>query len=315
MISLKKVDGSIFPRALSLLPDLQDQYLQEEDWKILFNHRWERQEEYCGYGLFDEEELVGFIGLIFSLRKIAGEIHPICNLTSWVVKEPYRDHSLSLLLPVMRLEDYTITDLSASEGAFRILKRLGFKELDQSVTVVPCLPSGMRMLNTNPILSQDPDLIRKTLNPDDLEIYNDHVRNSSCNHFILQRQNRYCYIVASKVIYNTRIPYSFIHYVSHPEIFSSRSRSICTGIARSQKTNFVAIDSRHATCMNLPLFHYNISLWRSRLYKSPDLKPDQVDNLYSELVLLNFSTFPSPIPDRLNVLERIISARGRISSS
>ncbi len=47
-----------------------DAHLTPSDWRYLFEYRWDREEDYCGYGLFDGQKVTGFIGLIFSKRVI-----------------------------------------------------------------------------------------------------------------------------------------------------------------------------------------------------------------------------------------------------
>ncbi|MGL6340490.1 MAG: GNAT family N-acetyltransferase, partial [Waterburya sp.] len=109
MVSVKQVNLSMFPQFYPLLKEINPQ-LTEAEWYNVFAHQWYPEEKFCGYGLFDETEIVGFLGLIFSQRIINGQLENFCNLTSWIVKEPYRGRGISLFLALRKLmKDYTIT--------------------------------------------------------------------------------------------------------------------------------------------------------------------------------------------------------------
>ena len=119
MVSVKQVDLSAFDRFYPLLKELNSQ-LTEQEWYDVFNHQWHPERKGCGFGLFDGSEMVGFLGFIFSQRIINGQVEDFCNLTSWIVKEAYRGHGISLILSLRKLTDCTITDLSPTEGVVAI---------------------------------------------------------------------------------------------------------------------------------------------------------------------------------------------------
>ncbi|NER20247.1 MAG: hypothetical protein F6J96_05860 [Symploca sp. SIO1C2] len=290
MISVQKLDTSSFDKVYPLLRE-HDPSLAEHTWKSLFNYQWSREEEYCGYGLFDDQEAVGFIGLLFSQRVIADKVEHFCNLTTWFVKEQYRDCSLSMMLPILRLKDHTLTDLSASDGVIRISKRLGFQELDSRVRIL--FPSGIFgniVLSNNLQLTQDKDTISKTLKNNDLQLFQDHLLYPHCGHLLAYNSSGYCYIIYT-VVKNYKLSHCYIQYISNPELFSKSSLSIRAKIAKAGQTPIVVVDSRIVRGLKL-LFSYELPLQLTKLYKSNSLRAEQIDNLYSELMLLNFSTLP-----------------------
>jgi len=298
MISVQKLDTSSFDKVYPLLRE-HDPSLTEHTWKSLFNYQWSREEEYCGYGLFDDQEVVGFIGLLFTKRVIANKFQNFCNLTTWVVKEQYRDRSLSLMLPILRLKNHTITDLSASDGVIRISKRLGFQELDARVTVL--FPSGIlgsSLLFKNLQITQNQDIISKTLKDNDLQVFQDHLPYPHCGHLLAYNSSGYCYVIYT-VVKNHKLSHCYIQYISNPELFSKYSLVIRAKIAKGGHTPIVVVDSRIVRELKLP-FSYELPLQLTKLYKSNNLRAEQIDNLYSELVLLNFSTLPASFRELWN---------------
>jgi len=293
MIEVRRIERSMFQEVYPLLLDLNNPYLTETDWKRIFDYRWDREEDYCGYGLFDGREIVGFLGLIFSKRWIDNQMESFCNLTSWIVKEKYRDQSLALILPALKLKDHTLTDLSASDKVLRIMKRLGFRELESELKVL--LPYPLARGPSDVRLTQEQNEIESVLKGNDLKLFRDHENLTSCSHLLLYGPNGYCYLIYSTVKNVTKYSYNYIHYLSNPIRFREYHGVIRSKIISITKIPFIVVDSRLVRNVHLP-FSYTLSLTPPRLYRSAHLEPEQIDNLYSELVLLNFSTISTPVP-------------------
>lgn len=288
MVSVKQVNLSMFGQFYPLLREINPK-LSETEWYSLFSQSWHQSEEYCGYGLFDGSEMVGFLGLLFSQRNIDGQIENFCNLTSWIVKEPYRGQGISLMLSLRKLKNFTITDLSASDSSIAITKRLGFQELDTRMTVLPSIFGSIGRQQKLEIITEK-SLIQSQLNASELRLLEDHSLQSRCHHLLLEADNEQCYIIFT-VVKNTKFPYSYVQYLGDPKLFARYSLAIRQAIAKISGTSFVLIDQRllkgikPAFCFNLP-----IEVWK--LYKSSRLKPEQIDNLYSELLIIDFDPIP-----------------------
>ena len=269
-----------------------DPSLTEAAWSSIFNYKWEREQDYCGYCLFEGKEIVGFLGLIFSKRMVDDTIECFCNMTSWIVKEQYRGHSLSLLLPALRLKDHTITDLSPAKNVIRILERFGFKELDSRVKIL--LPTGIfgRDNSTgNCHISLDMNQIMGILNKKETRILKDHFNYPYISHLLAYNKNSYCYVIFT-IVRNPILSYCYIHHISNVKQFSIYSRMIRSKITKAGKTRFVLVDSRLVRGIKLP-FSFDLPIRFPKLYRSSSLRPEQIDNLYSELPLLNLNIIPS----------------------
>src|SRR5688572_12250300 len=84
-----------------------------ERWRSIFEFPWRNPEDHVGYALLDESDrVVGFAGFIYSRQRINGTEGTFCNITSWVVKDPYRSSALALVMPAVSRRDLTITNLT-----------------------------------------------------------------------------------------------------------------------------------------------------------------------------------------------------------
>jgi len=289
MIKVEKVDCANFRAINDILTDIWGTGSEDKGRKI-FEYQWERDENHCGLILMDGDKTVGFLGMIFSRRRINDKTEKFCNLTSWYVHKDYRSRAISMILSLHGMKDYTITDLTPAKHVYKIQNKLGFKDLDAEGRLL--LPFGRRLFQpkysvTN--LTHDLAAIGQKLERQDLKIFNDHKR-YPCFHFLLSGKDRYCYIIYSK-LRRKLIPYTHLHYISDPDLFALAYRDIRKSLLCHAKAYFLLIDSRLVKNKKLPV---SICLpYRApKQYMSSTLKPEQIDNLYSELVMLSLRTHP-----------------------
>lgn len=284
MVSLQKIEPSRFPEIYSLLRE-HNPRVSEDNWRKLFSYQWNQPSSYCGYGLFDEENAVGFLGLIFSQRHIAKQKELFCNLTTWVVKPNYRSHSLSLMMPVMRLSDYTITDLSATDGVAKISQRLGFQTLDTAVRVL--FPYSMTATEKVQLYS-DNEIAVLPLEATEPAVFADHQPYANCHQLVLQTRQGYCHVLYT-LNSHPILSYCHIQSISNAPLFERYQAAIRRRITRDTGIPLIVIDSRLVASIKLP-FSHQLPLDTPRLYRSQRLQPAQIDNAYSELILLDLRT-------------------------
>lgn len=289
MIRVEKIDCANYKDISDILTDFWGKG-NEEKWRRLFEPHWERDENYCGLALKDDDKTVGFIGMIFSRRRIDDKIEKFCNLTSWFVRKEYRSRALALLFPLFGMKNYTITDLTPTRKVYLIQNKLGFKDLDANGRIL--LPFGHRLFQTKytpPQMTHDLAAIERKLEGRNLKIFHDH-KHYPCSHFLLTDKDRYCYLIYTK-LKRKRIPYVHIHYISNLDLFELVYRDIRQSVLSHAGAYFLLIDSRLAKNRRLPL-SFCLPYRAPKQCLSSRLKPEQIDNLYSELVILNLRTHP-----------------------
>jgi hypothetical protein len=87
------------------------------------------------------------------------------------------------------------------------------------------------------------------------------------------------------------MPYCYIHYVSNKELFARRSVEIRRRLLKESRTRYAAIDRRQLPGVKLP-FSFDLPLAVKQLYRTRQVAPQDIDSLYSEVALLNLTTFP-----------------------
>lgn len=173
MVTLEKIQSSLFTNLHESFLREDDPLSNEQDWRNVFDYQWDTEFDHCGYALLDEGKVVGMIGMVFSDRLIAGVHRKFCNLHTWWVREDHRGRSLGLLRPVLKLNDYTITHFTPDREVRAITKRLGFSDLNSQLKILLPIGKDKRRLTDDQIL-YDEGVIESKLAARDKQILLDH---------------------------------------------------------------------------------------------------------------------------------------------
>jgi hypothetical protein len=228
----------------------------------------------------DGGRAVGFLGLLFSRPMIGGEIRPLANLTSWIVEEPYRKHSLGLLLPILKLP-HTLTDFTPSPDVYRLLARAGFHDLDSGYRFLFPLPRTTRRCR----IITEPDAVRPLLSDDERLRFDDH-QNLGLRFFLLHTPEGDC-IIALSSLSRKQPPYRLgeVLFLSSPDIFTMHSSELVSSLCRLLRVFTLFCDERflggRAVAGSI-----RRRLDPPRQFRSNSLKPEEISGLYSELAIM-----------------------------
>ena len=287
MITVEKLTASMFPEIHRTFLADDTPTVSRAQWEPLFTYPWAAQ-DHRGFVLADGSRIVGVLGMIFSERQIDGSSRRFCNLHNWWVDEAYRGKSLLLMRHALKLEDTTLTDLTPTPPVIEISKRLGFQELDTTARLL--LPTrrdptqdGLDGFE----ITDSEEVIEEVLDESDRAIFRDH-KAFELRHTVVRSDREYCYLVHARVTKHW-LPYCHVHYFSNAKLFERLQAPLRAYLLRSTGARFVALDARRISGMKLPV---GFDVRMRCLYRSPQVKPEQIDNLYSEVALLNLTTLP-----------------------
>lgn len=287
---LRKIIPDDFEAVYPVLKHFNHPRLGKDDWQRLFISYWDRTEDYVGYGLFDGERVVGFLGLIFSERVINQHRYKFCNLTSWIVEENHRNQSLSLLFPVLRLKDYTFTDFTASTNLIPLLTKLKFEILETHLVKIRPIPD-FQILNTSCFIELDRQRMQNYLDAENLKIYEDHVH-FNCIYVLIRAKEGNCFLIL-KTLGERRVSFlrilvhwGYVHYISHRDIFFRYINILTPKICLQLGLVGLLVENRF--CDGYSIKHgVSMEIRQSKLFKSSLLKRSDIDTLYSEIFILD----------------------------
>jgi len=264
--------------------------LNREERKKIFKDHWNAGMDNWGHVMLADDEIVGYLGYIMSNRFINGKEEKICNLTSWFVKEEFRNQSLQLMFPMLGFKKYTITNLTPNKDSFGVLEKFGFKPLETADKLI--LPTGFNFFSKKYKIVKNHKKVAELLSPEDLKLFNDHQKYDCIHTLIVDKKTKeYCYLISRK--FNTKnvgaskmpLPFLHIYYVGNQEMFSKSCNYIRPMLNLKYKVFFCIVGERY---LNETKIKHSKTLKRDvpSVYKSKNLERSQVDELYSELFIL-----------------------------
>jgi len=289
MFHVEKIQSHIFPLLYEAFLRDDDPLSDEQDWRNVFDYSFEKDEDHTGYALFDNDKVIGMIAMVFSKRIVNSQTHKFCNLHTWWVDENHRGRSLMLLKPVQRLSGYTVTHFTPCDRIRALTKRLGYTQLDNQLKVLLPYPFFGKLKKTAGTVEFDAEAIKSKLCERDARIYADH-QPYRLGHLVISDGTKHCYVLYSLVV-RRRMNYCHIQYVSDYKIYANQELAVRQALIDRHQVKFVVIDKRLVQGIS---FKRSFNFWSpaKAVYKSENLLPDQVDNLYSDVSFLRLTTFP-----------------------
>ena len=249
-------------------------------WTRAVSVPWKVEAPNHGFVLRDEQQVVGVYLAFYSDRMIAGQVERFCNLGAWCVLPDFRFHSTRLLKALLAQDGYHFTDLSPSGNVTPLNARLKFRSLNTSTALVLNLPWPNVAQRTK--ISGDPDVIEGTLAEAELALYRDHAQAAAVRHLVLIRGSESCYVMFRKVSRKDLPIFAAILHVSNPELFRRAVLPLTSHLLIHYRVLATLAELRIVG--NRPPMSYMLPSPRPKMYRSANLEPAQIDDLYSELV-------------------------------
>jgi hypothetical protein len=249
--------------------------IPRERWALLFDYPWHPSDAPdCGRVLEEGGRIVGSLGATYVDREVGGRSVRICNMSSWYLLRPYRGqgHGRAMALDLTSDPDVTYTDLTATPQVHAMLvAHAGFGILDEARWILRRPPRGAPAIELTELTSPAPPL-RDHVGLKDLRLLRADGPGSSFA-FALQVKKK-----------GADIPYHQLLWSDHPAFFARHAAGIAAALLKDE-ASVLAIDRRFAP--EAPDGAEIEPIAQPRLYKSRRLRPEQIDNLYNEVLLLD----------------------------
>jgi len=285
MIHIKEIDDNLIEGCVNFL-HLRKEFSQTiNDWRKMLSYKWKLSGFPYGYAMLENGEVNGVLLTVFSERLIDKKTHVLCNLSTWVVNKGYRFHSLKLIAPLVKDNSITITDLSPIPTVQKILCNLGFSLLDEAINIIPILPCNILSSSKRIEFIKKEKEINEVLSKSETIILQHHI-SARCRHAVFRKNGEgieYCYIIY-KIKYKYGLKFIYIQYFSDKSFLCKYFQEIKTLFLKHERAVFIMIDSRFDYKeIGRKMYRYK---W-IKLYQSNYLNPREIDNLYSENIILN----------------------------
>lgn len=289
MVSVRQAVAEDFRGVYPLLRALDNPHLAEEDWGRLFVDHGGQQGGRFGWLLQDGDAIVGFLATLYSERTVRGRKHRLCNLSSWIVRDEYRGHSLALLGKVLAQKDLTITNLSPTPQVLQMCLKLGFAPLDRSERIV--LPSPLVAPRPGCRVVLERGEMERSLAGESLRILEDH-QLPHHRHALIRSPEGDCHVMMNRsrkaIGAGLRVPVARVHHVSDPEVFLRHLPRLLLRVMSELGVAALVVEERAIGGRAIWHSFRRPGGPRTAAFRPNGLRPEDVDGLYSELAILNF---------------------------
>lgn len=250
-------------------------------------HDWPVDRPNYGFLLESEGKVVGCLLAAYSERIIRGRVERFCNRGPWYVEPEFRAYSLLLPHAFGQLRGpYTHTAFTPNPTSELTFRRSKYRPLDTEFRVYfPWNREPRSRLFGGRVLT-DLAALERELDPIDRRLLSDH-RPFGLSHYLLQApgESEYTYVIAQRRRFGGRqIGWvSELLYVSNKAMAVRYFDRLKRAILWHDRAIAVVSDPRLLGGANAPA---GLSRKRPRFFLSETLEADDIDNLYSEVVLL-----------------------------
>ena len=189
-----------------------------------------------GYSLILNSKIVGFLGTIFSKRKINNALIEQCYLHSWIVNEDYRTQAFRLIMPILEKKIFisTYSPIKTLEGLY---SKLNFDEKKYYTKIILTFPFQSKKQSKARILN-DKKLFEDYLSEENKSIYRDHYKYQKNFLFVYFGSDfkDNLMLVIKKRFKKFLLPTLEIIHISDPEKFKKNEQNIKYELAKKFKT-------------------------------------------------------------------------------
>jgi hypothetical protein len=254
----------------------------------MFRPVWGGTEGYYGYVMENGDEVVGFLGLLFTEREIRGARHKFCEIHSWYVREEYRKESMRLFLPALSVRKATLVNYTPTETVYDISKKFGFEDLETRLLLFFPVPTPWALRAAVGVETRK-HVIVQYLDDADRRIFFDH-ENVDCKHYLIRSRDGtgYSYVVIKKMWLRPYLPFGRIMYASDKKILLNHLNYLRLYWCARLAVPLIVIDEDELDGAR-PAFTRRKPRDVPSLYKSKDLKAEDIrPPLYTLPLLIGY---------------------------
>jgi len=289
-IILKKATANDLEPIYQLYSKYFGEKITFELFKKIHLNYWHSDEDYFGYVLYDDKIAVAFCGYIFAKRLIYGKEQKFCNFCGWVVEKDYRkEYKTEVLKPLLKMaeEGYTLTGLSPTPQAYKVEKELGFKDLEHGKIKYTFNPFkiNLKVLKKLKIFTNNSTITDAIRNKQILKIHENHLVFQNIERLLIKINNEEIYLIYKFFTKKKIIKMMDILYISDPSLFFKEINLILNSLFIHARSFGLRVESRFVPekIKNRKNF---IPYLKPHIYLSKNLKPSEIDILYTEKFLL-----------------------------
>jgi predicted N-acetyltransferase YhbS len=254
-----------------------------ERWRRLFDYPWRPSETDLGRVAIDGGRVVGFVGMVYADRAVAGRHERVVNICAWYLEKEQRGQGLGAALMREATADpamsYTI--LTSSAKTLHILSAVGYGILDEERRIWR-RRAGARSAEV--MVERDPGRMTAHLRPSERRLLADHAGLPAVPLMVHADGRRVLVVVVPKLKAGGVRHWDVLH-VGDAGLFAATAQGLADVLIGPDENAVLAADLRFVADGGIEGERERFAV--PRFFKSARLLRAEIDNLYSEVQLLD----------------------------
>ena len=275
---------SDLPEVCSFLHENLGRRFTVQEWIASLTQSWAAVSPNFGMHLRCDGRVVGALCAIYSDQVIEGKVVSICNPHSWVVLEPFRSHSLGLLLRLLKQRSYHFTMFTPNPKVAKVFEGLRFRTLDDTMVHFLNVPT-LSWLDKRSIVASNKAQIAELLQGADLQDFKQHADIPWLKFLAFGRQGGPLCLVVYKLTRWKRMPCAVLLHISNAQTLAEQGGLLQSHLMLKGGVVWSRVEGRFLN--QLPALAIKTKRGQPKLVLSAALQDNQVKDLYSELVALD----------------------------
>jgi hypothetical protein len=261
---------------VALLHTHMSSKIPPERWALLFDYPWRPSDAPdCGRVLEENGRIVGCLCATYVDRGSGDGTQRICNMSSWYLLRPYRGqgHGRAMALDLIADSEVTYTDLTATPQVHQMLTaHADFSVLDAERWIVRhSFAAGAGAISLEDVAPETAP-------------FGDHLGLPGLRFLHAKGQSGSCRFAVQVKRKGEGVLYHQLLHADDPAWLAQHAGAVAVALLGEDRA-VLAIDRRLVPFA--PQGAEAEPIAQPRLYKSRRLRPEQIDNLYNEVLLLD----------------------------
>jgi GNAT superfamily N-acetyltransferase len=270
------VDGIV-----TLLSTQMNRKIAPARWRRLFDGRWRPADTALGLVAVAGERVIGFVGTVHAEREIDGRRERVVNICAWYLDKAHRGQGTGAELMRRATEDdrasYTI--LTSSSKTLKILDAVGYRVLDDERLVFTRRPASRPALT----IIDDPARIMAQIPASARRLIDDHA-GMPVEPVLIEAEGEASLLLLTRSRKGDDVPWLDLLHVGNRDLFTRHAQDVADALLPAEPNAVLGADLRFFS--GAADGGTRARLGVPRFYKSTRLRPEQFDNLYSEVQLM-----------------------------
>jgi GNAT superfamily N-acetyltransferase len=254
-----------------------------ERWRRLFAYPWRPDNADFGRVAVNGDRVVGFVGMVHADRTVDGRRERIVNICAWYLDKAHRGRGLGAALMRRATDDpaMTYTILTSSSKTLHILAAVGYRVLDDQRRIWRPRRSGASAAVR---IEREAARIMPHLGDAQRRLLADHAGLPVVSMLVGAKGENYLAVLAPSLKAGRRRYWDLLH-VSDVGLFAATAQDVADVLIGRDENAVLAADLRFIAGddRNGEREHFAVP----RFFKSSRLARRDIDNLYSEVQLLD----------------------------